>query len=92
MLVFKNALTKASDESYNDIITVPVKNPTTVLLLSIFLGGLGVDRFYIGDTGLGIAKLLLGWLTAGIWPLIDIFMTYKKVKQTNMQNLLMALN
>ena len=43
----------------------------TTLLLSIFLGGLGVDRFYTGYMGLGIAKLLtLGG--CGIWSLIDI--------------------
>lgn len=43
----------------------------TALLLSIFLGGLGIDRFYLGYTGLGIVKLLtLGG--CGIWSLIDI--------------------
>lgn len=46
----------------------------TTLLLSIFVGYLGVDRFYLGDTGLGIAKLLtLGG--CGIWVLIDIITT-----------------
>ena len=47
------------------------KSRLVATLLSFFLGGLGIDRFYLGNIGLGVAKLLLGWLTAGIWPLID---------------------
>ena len=49
------------------------KDPTVALLLSIFFGGLGVDRFYIGDIGLGVAKLLtLGG--AVIWTIVDWFL------------------
>ncbi len=49
------------------------KSWMVALLLSFFLGGFGVDRFYLGYTGLGIAKLLtLG--ACGVWSLIDFIM------------------
>ena len=49
------------------------KDWTTLLILSILLGGLGVDRFYAGHIGLGVLKLLtIGG--CGIWALIDIIM------------------
>lgn len=50
---------------------VSPKSRTVASLLSFFLGALGIDRFYLGNIGMGVAKLLVGWATAGIWPLID---------------------
>jgi TM2 domain-containing membrane protein YozV len=49
------------------------KKWVTALLLSIFLGGLGIDRFYLGYTLLGILKLITGG-GLGIWWLIDVIL------------------
>ena len=51
----------------------PGKSWIVALLLSFFLGCLGVDRFYLGYTGLGIVKLITCG-GAGIWALIDFIM------------------
>jgi TM2 domain-containing membrane protein YozV len=54
------------------------KKQMVALLLSIFLGGLGVDRFYVGKVGTGLLKLFISILTLGlfswVWWLIDIIL------------------
>jgi TM2 domain-containing membrane protein YozV len=49
------------------------KSKMTAGLLQLFLGGFGVGRFYMGDTGIAVGQLLTcGGL--GIWALIDAIM------------------
>lgn len=62
------------------------KSPTTMLIISIFLGGYGIDRFMLGDTGLGVAKLLTCG-GCGIWTIVDWFNITEMTRQYNFQKL-----
>ena len=92
----RERLSQLDDSQANQVIAAAnVKNPTTALILSIFLGGFGVDRFYIGNTGLGIGKLLttvlLAVITLGlslsvtwIWVVVDWFLIINATKKANL--------
>lgn len=62
-VVLRNKLDGVSDETLNKIsASIPMlnlKSPGAGLVLGLLFGGLGVDRFYKGDIGLGFMKLLL---------------------------------
>jgi TM2 domain-containing membrane protein YozV len=59
---------QAAPETKQSAITVSSKS--SAIILAWLLGYLGVDRFYFGDIGFGIAKLLtLGG--CGVWSMID---------------------
>ncbi len=59
------------------------KNFLTALLLSIFLGSFGIDRFYLGYIGLGLLKLLTAG-GCGVWWLIDVILiASKQLKDAN---------
>ena len=53
------------------------KNRTVALTLALLLGFFGIDRFYIGNTGVGLFKLLtlglFGLVTVSDWFLIMEF-------------------
>ncbi|WP_121616633.1 TM2 domain-containing protein [Virgibacillus halodenitrificans] len=74
------------------------KNMLLSYVLLIFLGTLGIHRFYLGKTGSAITQLvltILGWMTAiflvgflliavvGIWLLIDLFLVPGMVESSN---------
>lgn len=48
----------------------PAQKKSTIALICFFLGGLGIHRFMLGHTGIGVLMLLTGGLF-GILTLID---------------------
>ena len=80
----REKLLQLDDSKWPIVQTMQFKSPDTTQLLSIMGGQLGMDRFFIGDTGLGIAKLL----TCGglyIWTIIDWFSISSAAREKNME-------
>lgn len=84
--MIRERLLEVDDSKWVMISTLQFKDPTTSLIISILAGSLGIDRFMIGDTGLGIGKLVTcgGF---GIWSIIDWFMIQKATREKNLQKI-----
>jgi len=82
----RERLLELDDSKWPMISTLQLKDPTTSLIISILAGSFGIDRFMIGDTGIGVGKLLTcGGL--GIWAIIDWFMIQGATREKNMEKL-----
>ena len=84
--VIRERLVALDDSKWAMISTIQFKDPTTSLIVSILAGSLGIDRFMLGDSGLGVGKLLTcGGL--GIWTIVDWFQIQKSTREKNLQKL-----
>ncbi len=82
----RERLLSLDDEKWGFLQTLQFKDPTTALIISVVAGSIGIDRFFIGDTGLGIGKLLTcGGL--GVWALVDWFLIMGATREKNMEKL-----
>ena len=84
--VIRERLLAIDDSKWAMVSSIELKDPQTSLIISILAGSFGIDRFMIGDTGLGIGKLLTcgGF---GLWTIIDWFMIKGATKEKNMQKI-----
>jgi TM2 domain-containing membrane protein YozV len=79
----REQLMEAPDDMWPVLQVKQFKDPTTMLIISLIGGGLGIDRFMLGDTGLGVGKLLTCG-GAGIWTIVDWFMIMQATREKNM--------
>jgi TM2 domain-containing membrane protein YozV len=82
----RERLIETDDSKWAILSATQFKDPTTILIVSLLAGSLGIDRFMIGDTGIGIAKLLTcgGF---GIGAIIDWFMIMGATRAKNQAKL-----
>lgn len=60
------------------------KDRTVALLLTLFLGGLGAHRFYLGQTGLGILYLVFCWTFIPMFvAFVELFLIMKRTDRFN---------
>lgn len=88
--MIRERLLNLDDERTTAVQMVQFKDPLIALLLSIFCGAYGIDRFFIGDMGMGIGKLLTcGGI--GIWTIVDWFLISNATREKNMEKLCRVL-
>lgn len=85
--MIKSRLENLSDDNFLLLQTIELKDPTVSLIVSILLGTLGIDRFLIGDIGMGVLKLLTAGL-CGILTIIDWFLIMKRTKEKNLEKIM----
>ncbi|HEM3702060.1 TPA: TM2 domain-containing protein [Streptococcus suis] len=103
LLLLQRELEDLDEGALNALMMVELRQPLIALMLAIFFGEFGVDRFYIGNKELGFAKLiafgisfvtlfiligLLLFMGLYIWKFIDCFLIMKACKEANYQRLM----
>lgn len=84
-------LPNLTDAQFQALLSQDFKDPTMMLIISLLGGLLGIDRFILNDTGLGVLKLL----TCGgfyIWMIIDWFIIQDRTKEYNYNLLVQTVN
>lgn len=87
----KERLLSVEESKFSLVTSVELKDPLLFLIISIFLGCLGIDRFMLGDIAMGVLKLLTSGL-CGILTIIDWCLITNMTKEANYKELMLALN
>ena len=74
------------EQQLSMLYSISFQDPTMMLIISLFGGSLGIDRFMLGQVGLGIGKLLTCG-GCGIWSIVDWFLIMDATRQSNAQKL-----
>lgn len=74
------------EQQLSMLYAISFQDPMMMLIISLLGGSLGIDRFILGQVGLGIGKLLTCG-GCGIWAIVDWFLIMDATRQSNAQKL-----
>lgn len=86
-MIIQKKCADMTDDRAMMLAQLKLKSPLAAFLVSLFLGGFGIDRFMLGEVGMGLLKLFTGGLF-GILCIIDWFTIAGKVRKMNTQKVL----
>ena len=87
LAVIRNKMEMMSDAQITALSAAPLKDPTIMLVIEVLVGELGIHRFMLGDTAMGVVELLTGGFCGILW-LVDMFTVVNKTKEYNYYQLL----
>ncbi len=87
ILILREKLLAMDENKFAQLSAMKLKYPNAIVIASVFVGGLGIDRFMLGDMKMGLIKLFtcggLGVLTIFDWCTI-----WKKTKVVNFDSIM----
>lgn len=83
----RRMLAGLSEEQWDSVEYIEFKDPLLVIVVSVLVGYLGVDRFILGDITNGLLKLVLTLLCGIglIWWVIDFFSVSQRTRECNLR-------
>lgn len=88
VFILQGRLEKIPEDKIQSLSFIPLKEPIVGLILGLFFGVFGIDRFYKGDIGLGILKFLSIFVFIGIfWALADLYFVWQGIKKDNLNKI-----
>ena len=85
-LILQKDMTDSQRMMFQSEIGKSRKNRTTALLITLFFGGLGGHRYYMGQVGMGILYTVFCWtFIPAIVAFIELFLIMGRVDRYNEQ-------
>lgn len=84
LIPYTDGMTQAQQAAFYSEYALQRKDPTTALLLSFFLGGVGAHKYYVGQDRQGLLRILFCWtLIPSVLGIVEAPLTPRRVREHN---------